>query len=205
MVKGIAIIGASGMARDALNVLDALGLADRVVGMFESDDIWQSREISGFPVLPFSAIEPGKVEALIAVGDPRQRASIRDRLPSEIHYPVFVHPSVVVGRKVELSKGTLVCAGSILTCDITIADHVQINIATSVTHDCVLGNFSTTAPGVRISGNCTIGAYAYLGTNCSVHQKIRIGEGVTVGMGSVVIRDLDAGGVYVGNPARRIR
>jgi len=47
--------------------------------------------------------------------------------------------------------------------------------------------------------------HALLYTNVVVHPGVRVGEGAVVGSGSVVTRDLDPWGVYVGSPARRIR
>ena len=47
-----------------------------------------------------------------------------------------------------------------------------------------------------------IGAGAHLGVNVTVLPYVRIGEGCLVGAGSVVTRDLPAGTVAFGNPAR---
>jgi len=48
-----------------------------------------------------------------------------------------------------------------------------------------------------------IGKFVILGANTVVLPNVTIGEGVTVGANSVVTRDLDPWGVYVGN--KRIR
>jgi len=47
--------------------------------------------------------------------------------------------------------------------------------------------------------------HAILGANTVVLPDITIGEGATVGAGSVVTRSLEPWGVYVGSPARRIK
>lgn len=47
-----------------------------------------------------------------------------------------------------------------------------------------------------------LGRFAILGTNCVVLPGVTIGEGVSVGANSVVTRDLEPWGVYIGN--RRI-
>lgn len=203
-MKRIAIVGAGGMARDALHTLDALGLGGRIAGFFESPDVWTEREVGGLKVRPLAAIDAATMDILIAIGSGAARELVVHALPTDARYPTFVHPSVSVGRNVEIGAGSLVCAGSILTCDIRIGAHVQLNIATLVTHDCVLEDFATTAPGVRISGNCRLGRRAYVGTSACIRERTRIGDDVTVGMGAVVVNDLDAG-TWVGNPARRLR
>lgn len=49
------------------------------------------------------------------------------------------------------------------------------------------------------------GKHAFLGTNCVVMPGVTIGEGAVVGAGSVVTKDLEPWGVYVGIPARRVK
>jgi len=202
MMRSIAIIGAGGMGRDALLVLDALGLSGRIRAFYEHDSHWRDRCIHDIPVRPLRELDIISSDVLVAIGNGELRKTIVQSLPPDTRYPTFVHPSTIVGRKVELAQGTLVSAGCILTTDITIGRHVQINIGSSITHDCVVGDFSTLSPGVSLSGNCIVEQHAFLGTRCVVREKCRIGAGTTIGMGAVVVRDaLD--GVWLGNPARR--
>lgn len=52
-------------------------------------------------------------------------------------------------------------------------------------------------------GTVRIERYAIIGANCVILPDVTIGEGCAVGAGSVVTRDLEPWGVYIGN--RRIR
>jgi len=47
--------------------------------------------------------------------------------------------------------------------------------------------------------------YVTLGTNVVVNPGVTIGEGTVVGSGSLVTKDLEPWGIYVGSPARRAR
>ncbi len=47
--------------------------------------------------------------------------------------------------------------------------------------------------------------HSLLGTNVVVFPGVTIGEGAVVGAGSVVTRDLDPWGVYIGAPAKRVK
>ncbi len=47
-----------------------------------------------------------------------------------------------------------------------------------------------------------VGHEALLGINSSVIQGVRVGAGATVGAGGVAIRDVSAGSIAVGVPAR---
>lgn len=202
--KPIAIAGAGGFAREVLWLLEELGLAGRVAMFCESDEIWRARDVADIPVLPISRL-PHDAHVVIGIGNPAARRDLVAQLPADTHYPTFVHPNVRMGRRVEIGAGSVICAGSILTCDIVLAGHAQLNLATTVGHDCRLERFVTTGPAVNISGKCVLGEAAYLGTNACVREGINIASGATVGMGAVVVRDLPAAGVYAGNPARALQ
>lgn len=51
----------------------------------------------------------------------------------------------------------------------------------------------------------TIGRGVWLTTRCIVQQGVTIGDNVLVTPGSVVHKSLPAGGIYAGNPVRRIK
>jgi len=203
-MKKIAIVGAGGFAREVLWLLTDLGLESRVGGFFETDEIWKQRQVSGLPVGPLSSLESSQWEAVLAVGSPIVRKGLRDALPADMAYPTLVHPSVQRSKRVELASGVVICAGTILTCDIVVSEHVHLNLATTVGHDCQLKPFVTTAPAVNISGACDIGELTYIGTNVALREGLRIAAGTTIGMGAVVVTHIVDPGVYVGNPAKKL-
>lgn len=53
-------------------------------------------------------------------------------------------------------------------------------------------------------GDITIKNDAYLGANCTVMPGITIGEGAVVGSNSLVTKDLEPWGIYVGTPCKKI-
>lgn len=53
-------------------------------------------------------------------------------------------------------------------------------------------------------GDITIKDDAYLGANCTVMPGITIGEGAVVGSNSLVTKDLEPWGIYVGTPCKKI-
>jgi acetyltransferase-like isoleucine patch superfamily enzyme len=53
-------------------------------------------------------------------------------------------------------------------------------------------------------GTIILEPHVVIGSNAVVLPDITVGEGATVGAGSVVTHSLEAWGVYAGNPARRI-
>jgi len=203
--KKLCIFGAGGAAKDALTIVRALGLQDELECLIESDEIWTDRQIHGINVKPFSYFDVNKYKMILAIGDSEFRLKISGMLPANTEFFSLIHPGTVLSPWVEIGEGSIICAGSILTYDIKIGKHAYINVACTISHDCIIGDFFTAAPSVNISGNCTIGKCVFLGTNSSLREKLNVTDGVTIGMGAIVVKNIEEPGIYIGIPARKMK
>jgi sugar O-acyltransferase (sialic acid O-acetyltransferase NeuD family) len=192
-----ALIGAGGFAREI-----KVHIGDPTMKCFVDDQYWKENNEYIFPLSEFN---PTEYEVIVAIGDPKDRYEMIQRLPKETKYFTFIHPSSqILGNDVAIGKGSIICAGCILTTNIKIGDHAHLNLHTTVGHDCRIGDYFTTAPGAKISGNCNILDCVYVGTNASVKQKISIHSFSTVGMNAAVVKNIEESGTYVGVPAKKI-
>jgi len=192
-----AIIGAGGFARE---VYWSLSSADRINTIFFVDDKYYDFG----EALPLSRFNPHEYEVVVAVGDPRARFDIIQRLPSETKYFTHIHPSVqILDPNIEIGEGSIICAGCILTTNIKIGKHAHLNLHTTIGHDCKIGDYFTTAPGVKISGNCTIHDCVYVGTNASIKEKLTIHSLATIGLNAGVVKHITEPGVYISTPAKK--
>lgn len=145
----------------------------------------------------------GENDVIIAISNPNIREKIVNELNHKSDYLVMTYGkdygNIISG------EGTIICPDCILTTNITIGKHCQFNIQTSIGHDCVIGNFVTTAPKVSISGNVTIGDRVYIGTGAIIKEKTYICSDVIIGAGAVVLNDITEPGTYVGIPAKKIK
>ena len=207
--KKIGIIGAGGFGKETLCCLiDSRAAANEhpadMACFFVNDEHLEANEVLGIPVLPLSQFDPQKYDVIVAVGDPLSRKKIIESLPQETTFATIIHPTAVVSKWVEIGEGSIITAGSVLTCDIKIGKHAHINLLTTIGHDCIMGDYFTTAPSANISGHCTFGDCIYFGTNASVRQGIHICNNVTIGMGGVVLKNITEPGVYIGNPLYKL-
>ena len=198
MKKGI--IGAGGFGRE---VYWSLPLVDRINTVFFVDDkYWSDTDPL---ILPLSKFDYKKYEIIIAVGEPRDRFNIVQKLPKETKYFTHIHHSVeILDPNIEIGEGSIICAGCILTTNIKLGKHTHLNLQTTIGHDCEIGDYFTTAPVVKISGNCKIYDRVYIGTNASIKQKISINSLSTIGMNATVVKHIETPGVYIGTPAKKI-
>ena len=106
---------------------------------------------------------------------------------------------------IQLGRGNIICAGTILTVNIQIEDFCIINLDCTIGHDDVLDSFVTIYPSVNVSGNVHVGQCSELGTGTQIIQGIKIKEETIIGAGSVVVKNIDESGTYVGTPVKRIK
>ncbi len=206
--KKICIIGASGFGREVLCcVLDSIGNSNSkiedIVCFMEKDDFAET-SVMGTEVIKQKDFDPLKYNIVVAVGDPAARKKIVEALPPSTTFTNVIHPSVVISPWVEIGEGAILTAGTILTCNIKIGRHAHLNLHTTIGHDCLMGDYFTTAPGANISGNCTFGDCVYFGTNTAVRQGVNICDDVTIGMGGIVVKNITNAGVYIGNPLKKL-
>jgi sugar O-acyltransferase (sialic acid O-acetyltransferase NeuD family) len=199
MKKGI--IGAGGFGREVYWSLDFMERIDTV--FFVDDKYWDGKNDL---ILPLSNFNPNEYEVVIAVGDPRDRFDMVQRLPKETKYFTHIHKSVqILGDDIEIGEGSIICAGTIITTNVKLGKHTHLNLQTTIGHDCEIGNYFTTAPGAKISGNCKIYSCVYVGTNASIKEKLSIHSFTTIGSNAAVVKNIEESGTYVGVPSKKIK
>ena len=192
-----ALIGAGGFAREI-----KYHMGNPHMKMFV-DDVYYKENSEN--IYPLSKFDETQYEVIVAIANPSERFNMVDRLPKKTKYFTFIHKSVqILDKSIKIGSGSIICAGCILTTNIKIGNHCHLNLQTTIGHDCVIGDYFTTAPGAKISGNCNIGSRVYVGTNSSIREKINICDNVIIGLNSGVVKNIFEFGTYVGNPCKKL-
>lgn len=211
-MKNIAIFGAGGFGREVKMLIDHINAVSsqwNFIGYFDDDFsnavlIDETYRLGGMDAL--NAIHE-KLYLVLAIGNPLVKRKILHKIHNRhIHYPVLIHPNVVMGNSdVTIGDGCIICAGTILTVDIKIGKHVILNLACTVGHDTIIHDFCSFMPSVNISGEVLIEEAVYVGTGAKIINQLEIGAETVVGAGAVVSKSLPPKCTAVGVPAKPIR
>lgn len=209
----IVIIGVGGFAKEVYNMLMSdlnwVEKSSRFIGFLDDDEKLHGTEFQGYKVLGGIKwlAENKDTKVVIAIGNPSLKRKVVNKL-YEIGHEQFldvIDNTAIIGPDVTLGKGSIVCAGTIITSNIVIGEFVTINLACTVGHDSIIEDYVTVAPGVNISGNCIIKEGVDFGTGATMIQGKTIGEWSIIGAGSVVVKDMPANTTCVGNPSKVIK
>jgi UDP-N-acetylglucosamine acyltransferase len=97
---------------------------------------------------------------------------------------------VTIQRPFDNNKSTIICDDNIIMA------HVHIG------HDSWIGNRCEICTGTVVGGYVNVYDEAKIKLNCTIRNRVIIGVGSVVGMGSVVVRNVPNFGVVYGNPAK---
>lgn len=116
-----------------------------------------------------------------------------------------VHPQAFVARTASLGIGTQVLALAVVAAEASVGEGCIVNHRASIDHECSVGRGVHLAPGATLCGCVTLGDDVLIGAGAVVLPRVTVGAHTVVGAGAVVTRDLPAGVVAFGNPARIVR
>ena len=200
--KRVAIIGAGGHAKVVASILIAQG--HHIIGFYDDDSQKWGESILGIPIIG-SVSELTSVTcdgAIIGVGDNKTRKQLAERM--DLDWITAIHPFSWVHPDVSIGVGTIVCAGSIVQPGAKIGNHVILNTRASVDHDCVVGDYVHISVA-HLAGAASTDEGAFLALGSTVLPGLNVGAWAHLGAGSVATKNIPAGSVAIGSPARVIK
>ncbi len=210
MSKKIVIVGAGGLGRETVALIRQINAQNPVwdpVG-FLDDQKPIGQLVGGLPILGRTSetVPSGEHWYVLAIGDPRIKENLIARFQGNIHFGTLIHPTVVVAEasSVSIGQGCILAAGAKITTEISIGNHVLINLNVTIGHNSTLGDCSSIMPGANIAGDIKIGTAVLIGSGAAIINRSVIGDRAKVGAGAVVMDPVPADATAVGVPAKVI-
>ena len=205
MHKKLIIIGVNGHGKVVADVALAMGRYEEIAFLCNFE---KKTECMGYPILGKNADATCYIEEadfFVAIGESELREKLMEELASQgATFATLIHPSAVIGSRVEIGEGTVVMAGAILQAETVVGKGCILNTACSVDHGCKIGDYVHVSVGTHLCGIIHVGEHTWVGAGATLINGIHVCPNCMIGAGAVVVKNIKEAGTYVGVPARRI-
>lgn len=206
-MKKLLIVGAGGFGRELYAWAGQHpdhGRAWRLAGFLDDNPEALARFGRFAPVAPIAGHRPSADAVyLCGLGMPALKEKLVVPLVAAgADFLTFVHPQALLGARVRLGRGVVVCPGAILSADIEVGEFAMVNLNCTIGHDASLGPWTSLSAQCDITGHVRVADRVFMGSRASVIPSKSVGSRAVVGAGAVVVTDVPADVTVVGIPAR---
>lgn len=209
-MENLIILGAGGLGQEIAWFAEEINEEKRqwnILGYLDDNPVNRDQTFLGYPVLG-SLEDAGRFKDahyFLGVGDPRLRRYMVEKLkPFNVGWATLISPTVRLHASNRIGIGVGIGRYTDLTVNCILGDFVYLNIHVVLGHEVEIGDFSVVDPNVCINGEGKIGHTCLIGANAFV-RDVRVGNGASIGAGSVVVKDVAPECVVAGVPAKIIR
>jgi UDP-3-O-[3-hydroxymyristoyl] glucosamine N-acyltransferase len=107
---------------------------------------------------------------------------------------VVIEDFVEIGNNTTVDRAVL---GSTI-----LRKNCKIDNLVHIAHGVIVGENSLVIANAMVAGSVTIGKNVWVAPSSSILNKTNVGDGATIGMGAVVLREVESDQTIVGNPGK---
>ena len=205
-MKEVFIIGGGDLAKKVIRLLQKIG-SHKIIGYIDVED---KGEIFGISYLGTDDFiesvnaEYSDIEAILAISHEflQERIMIINKLvKSNIGTPTICSKKTYIDKYAHIGDGCVIFDGAYIDFDAEVGDFSIININSVICHGVKLSGNNNISPGNILSGGVELGKNVFVGSNSTINPYVKIASNCIIGAGSVVVRDCNLKGTYVGNPS----
>lgn len=211
MQKGILVFGVCQLTKGALEIFHQNNVM--VYGILEDEAKWHHTEMVTVPVLgatdhpDFLALLNESCPVFIAYGNTRKRKSCLEFLATQTQeVPISaIHPSVGIAREVQLGQGNYLDTRVCLAPEVSIGNYCILHSGVVIEAETKIHDWVQIGSGSVLGTGVTIEEEVFIGPGVTVVSGVTIQKGASIGAGSVVLGNVKAGDILLGNPAKSIK
>lgn len=140
---------------------------------------------------------------IVAIGDAKYRKMITLQLEQvggiNVNYiseHAFINQFATLGE-----KGIIILGKTLVTNSVKVGNGSVLYSNVNLAHQVEIGEYCLISAGVNMS-YVKIGDNSFVGIGATIKPGIEIAKDTTVGIGSVLLKNTEKNGVYIGNPAK---
>ena len=108
--------------------------------------------------------------------------------------------NVVLGNNVEIGNNS--CIDRAVLGSTILHDNVKVDNLVHIAHGVVIGKNSLIIANAMVAGSATIGEHVWVAPSASILNKKSIANNAVIGMGAVVLKNVNEGETIIGNPGK---
>lgn len=205
-MKDIVIIGAGSHTRSSVNLLKQY-FTNAYFSIYEDNYNPEFEEcIDDIKVIgTISMIDNNTQNIFLSVGDNKKREEYFNTFNEKIIKKNLIHSSSYMEKNIKIGVSNQLFANTYLNTFVEIGDNNIINTSAILEHEVKIGSHNHISVGAKLCGRVVLGNGCFIGAGAIIIDKLLICDDVTIGAGAIVINDIKEAGIYVGNPARKIK
>jgi sugar O-acyltransferase (sialic acid O-acetyltransferase NeuD family) len=209
MSKQIILIGGGGHCKVCIDVIEQGGKYE-IHGILDKEES-KGDKVLGYEIIGTDELIPSLVEKdyafLITVGQIKS-ALVRKKIFDELtklnaDIVTVISPNAYVSKYANVERGTIIMHGVNVNAGASVGENNIINTGSIIEHDVKTGKHCHISTNAVVNGDCVIGNESFIGSNATVINGIHVTDQVVIGAGTLVNKNIEQSGTYIGNPVQK--
>lgn len=126
-------------------------------------------------------------------------------LKGKIPFTSVISKDAIIHKSATIEDGCFILPGCILDINATVKQNSVLNCGCILSHDSTVNEHSFLGPGVIMAGFSTIKSLCFIGLGSKIVDSVSVNDQIRTGAGTIVTKDLEKKGLYIGTPAKWIK
>lgn len=210
--QAVVVYGDSDFAEQVYYQLESDGRYE-VLAFTVDEQFLRKAAFMGLPLIPFQQLHEkySAKEVLVfpAIGYSKLN-TIRERVVLEIEQAgyrllTYISKLAYIGANTKIGDGSFICEFVSVKPKTQIGKCVVLFPHTSIGHNVRIEDFTYLSICVAVGGNAIIQRNCFIGMHATIRNSIQIGSFNVIGTAGNVVQSTEPNGIYVGNPAKRLK